>query len=360
MKTFEVLSYWSALAYYRTPPIVHELIGSYPDISTLVGKREALRCNSFGALDLPVHVLVSHKNEAYPAQSIAPHVWSNVIEPGMICLTEWGFEVTSPLMTLLNLASRLSTYQTMMLVHEFVGTFAVYRPSDTVRDTLQRLAASDGIPVVDGWRPSFDAHGRLTDLWQRRPLIELSEFEPFLSRFRKVHGLERLRDAVSNVWGSASSPFEVQAAMLLGLPYRKGGWGLGPFELNKPIRLSPRARDIASKNMCYADLYIEGKKGHPPLVIECQGSSVHTNDTAASDDNRAMALQSMGYSVLRLRYEQIRDDAHLRNTAACVASLVGRKLPPKSERLERKALELQASVLIDWNSLSCGPRRRTS
>ena len=57
-----ILSHTSALQYLRTPPVVHELYGGYPDVSTREGKLAVRSAeHPFGAVNLPLHLLVFDK-----------------------------------------------------------------------------------------------------------------------------------------------------------------------------------------------------------------------------------------------------------------------------------------------------------
>lgn len=232
------------------------------------------------------------------------------------------------------------------------GSFTVYRPDAAVRTYLQNAIDQGIIPIIDGWKPMLDSGNMLTDLWQRPALIDIEEARHVVECIQKVPGAACLRRALRDVWGNARSPFEVQAAMLLGLSRRRGGHGLGPFELNKRIRLSESARAIARQRECWADLYLEGTEGHPPICIECQGAAYHNDSQrCVMDDNRALALQSMGMVVIRLRYEQISDSWRLQHTANYIESLLGMARPEKSKQLEVKERKLRANVLVDWWTL---------
>lgn len=345
-----VLSHSSAFRYYRTPPVVLALYGDCYGIDVSRERRRALRgSGSFGPLDMPIHVLVRSKTHVKATKTCIPHIWSGEIAPGMIRATDLGFAVTSPVFTMLCLAAKSSVAQVTMMLYELMGLFAVYRARHGEREYLQKLVDTGSFPIIDGWKPMLDNNGNITDLWDRPPLITIDEAQRFCNQFRGMRGIGRLRQALDDVWGVARSPFEVQAAMLLGLPRRRGGYGFGSFELNKAIRLSDAARAIARQQTCCIDLYAEGAEGLPPIAIECQGAGYHGgSERNAMDDNRALALQSMGLTVVRLRYEQIADPWRLQQVASFLLGKHGRVWAPKTERLEQKERELRADVLTDW------------
>lgn len=348
-----ILSHTSALQFHRTPPIVHELVENYPSLLTGNDKRRLVRMeHPFGAIEKPLHLLVPEKRLVHASSLCVYHSWTQRLPPGAIEETDYSLSVTSPLFTTICLASVIPTVELTMLIHELVGTFSVYRPPREIREELQRLVDASRLPIVDGWRPSLDTEGKLTDLWQRPPLLTIDELRDLALEMQNCTGVHKLNQALKDVHGIASSPLEVQSSMLLGMSRRKGGWGLGPFEHNKRIVLSRRARTIARQNVCTIDLYIEGNKNHGPIAIECQGGPFHDgNDRAAHDDNRALALQSMGITLIRLRGDQIYDAKRLEYVAAFLAKLLNKPRKTKSASLKRKELELRASVLIDWWTL---------
>ena len=361
-----VFSHTSALQYLRTPPQVHMLYEHYPDLDYEQGKRQVVRMAKsgeapFGAISLPLHLLVSSRTDTYESESFHYHVWSGEITPGLIRDIDYGFSVTSALFTLLNLSSWLTEAQVTMLLYEFMGNFTVYKPTEEIREALQGHIKAGNLATVDGWEPSLNPEGELTDLWKRPPLVAWEEFNRFIERMKGVSGVARLENAAKNVFGCAASPFEVRAAMLLGMTKRRGGQGFKPLELNRRIQLTAQARRISRKKTCTVDLYLGGSKG-APLIIECQGNAFHGGyKKSEEDDNRAMALQSMGYSVLRLRSEQISDEAHLDDTAKCIADLLGKELKPKSKRLKDAERALLEELSINWWNLGeirRAPRKR--
>ena len=344
-----VLSHVSALQFLRTPPVVHQMYGSYPDISSRASKFALQKLHDpYGAVVLPLHVLMCDQGGTYRGKACVVHRWRGGLPPGAVLETEWGVSVASPLFAIQCLSSALSVAQTTMLLYEMTGTFAVFRPTAEIRLRLQRLIDDGALPIVGGWRPMLGTDGRLGDLWARPPLADLEELRRYAKEIGGMRGAKQLASAVRDVHGIAASPFEVQTAMLLGLPKSRGGYGLGPFEHNKRIALWGRARAFTHREVCFGDLYAEGAEGCQPVLIECQGNAYHGDFDARDDDNRAMALQSMGITVVRLRQDQIAEPARLRNTAGYIGELMGKTATKHTQRQHKKLACLQADVLSDW------------
>lgn len=343
----------SAFRFWRTPPLVLRLMGPFPDVSTPPGKRALKHLGTlFGGIELPIHVMVDSPALLRNNVSVKTHLWSGELPPGSIRDTEFDVRVASPLFTILSLASRLSVNQLTMALYELVGTFAVYRPDQAVHDYLQQIIDRQLLPLDEGWRPCLTPDGKLTGLWQRDPLVTLDELRSFANHVCGMRGAKRFAAAAENVFGITSSPFEAQAAMLIGLSRRRGGKGVGPIKCAHTIRLEGDARRIHPRHDCVADLYIEGDEHHRPIVIECQGQDFHsTGSQARHDDNRALALQSMGYTVIALRSEQISDPIRFESVIRYIARELGRPIKPKTAKLEQAEKKLREDVFIDWWNL---------
>ncbi|WP_143757982.1 hypothetical protein [Collinsella sp. An2] len=343
----------SSFLRYRTPPLVRDLAGGFPDIASRAGKRALLqRPSIYGCIDPPIHVLVFHPSELRNNRSVTTHLWAHDLPPQALLDTEEGIFTASPLFTLLSLAPSLCVTHLTMAIYEFAGTFTVYRPAEVVHNHLQQLIDLGMLPVIDGWKPSLTPDNKLTDLWQRPPLITLNELRSFAAHIDGVRGSKKFRQAAKHVTGIASSPFEVQATMLLGLPRRWGGMGIEPIRNNYPIAFTGKARNIASRDRCYADLYMESATSDRTVVVECQGDPFHTGESKShEDDNRRLALQSMGYTVVPLRYEQISDPLRFEGVASYISRELGLDAKPKTSAFKRASQELRHDLFIDWWTL---------
>lgn len=347
---YPVLTNVSAFRFLCTPPVVRALAAPLPDLSTRAGKY-ALRSGTvfLGGIEPPVHLLATCRADIHLLKGAIIHLVSRELPFGSIRETDFDIAVTSPAMTLLSLATTLSTAQLALAMYELCGAFAVYRPTPEIRTVLQQLIDCDMLPIIDTWRPSTTASRQLTDLWRRDPLVTLDELAAFADAMTGAHGIKRFRQAMRMVHGIAASPFEAQTALLLALPRRNGGEGIGPIALNQRIVLSNEAQRIAGQTACYGDIVLPANEAHPDIVLECQSEAHHhTEHQARSDDNRQLALQSMGYTVLPLRYEQVVDPTRFESVAVSLAKLLGMPRPPKTRAQERAASELRRDIFIDW------------
>lgn len=88
------------------------------------------------------------------------------------------------------------------------------------------------------------------------------------------------------------------------------------------------------------------------LILEAQGATVHNNDRSALlDADRATGLQSMGYSVIMVTYEQLRDEQRFDALANLVLKELGMKRPSWSSRQLEARSELRRHILGSWDEL---------
>lgn len=342
----------TAFAYWRTPP---QLLGMYPplarpfeDSNHLKFAASPLICDVLGT---PLHRVVTSQNQRRTSKLYVSYCIQSAFPFGSFCDTDHGFTVTSPAATLLTMAQSCSREALLMAAYEMTGDFAVFTPCKRAEEALeqnpgQRVAAGS-VP----WRRVQNVDGFGTDLWQRRPLLSMDELASFCKSADGFRGIQKLRWAAEHVTGETASPFEVQASMLLALPKTAGGEGYS-LQNNVRIPLSPAARRIYPHNACYADILIEGQGDNAGVIVECQGRSVHASEAASIlDSDRTTALASMGYEVILLTYEQIKDSKSFQVVCDIIARKAGAKLRPKTVRALQAQENLRQTIFGDWSLL---------
>ena len=342
----------SALNFYRTPP---QLLALYPALPLPVEDSNHMkRAASPIVTDLlkaPLHRAVSQRQRRSGAGLYRSHFFRHELPPGSILDTDHGFQVTSPAMTLLSLATDLPRTQLLMALYEMSGSFAVCNLCGRSEYLLQQALDQRCILPNEGWRRVIDVNGNGTGLWKRSPLLTTSELETFCDHARGFRGIKNLVWAMEHITGEAASPFEVQASILLAAPRAAGGEGLS-IKNNQRIQLSGAARAVYDRASCYADILIEGQGENAGVIIECQGRSVHASDRASIlDSNRTTALTRMGYEVILLTYEQIANARAFDAVLEIIARKtdVGRR--PKTVRQLAAEEKLRRELFTDWDML---------
>lgn len=298
-------------------------------------------------MSAPVDVLVGSAKDAHASTVVRFHAWGGALQVVTSMHLTDELAVTSPAFTLQQLAGRSSLIKTVMLASELCGSFAVYRAPAPIRRFLQRRLEAGGLPRYGGWSPCTTPDGKLSELWIREPLVTPAELAAFAERSESSRGRKRLLRAAELVCPEAASPFEVQMGMLLGLPKRLGGEGLGGFEHNKRIPLSGKARLLANRDCCYGDL-VWGEE----LDLECQGLAFHNNQRSyLSDSERMTALELMGYQVLPVTHEQIRSPDRFDALCEIVAQSLGKPRKQKTASQMVATRDLRSQLFVDWHDL---------
>ena len=297
--------------------------------------------------ELPLQVLVDDPRLRRPSCLLRPSVCSSELPAGFTRALNDDASIASPELALLQLASKASLAQTVLMASELCGGFAVYRAPAPIAAKLQELIGSGRLPSIDGWEPCLTSNGRICELWKRPPLTTPNELLHLAELSDSRLGANRLRKAAELVKPDAASPFEVQTGIMLGFSRRLGGEGFGNFTHNEKAELSRDAKLLAGRSYCSCDLFWPDG-----LDVECQSVQFHdSSDSFISDSNRTAALSLMGIQVLPLTFEQLKQPDNFDAFSNAVAKALGRKRKPKSALQIEAARRLRDEVFCNWWTL---------
>lgn len=238
-----------------------------------------------------------------------------------------------------------------MACYEMCGSFAVFKPCERTQQQLDEAISLILIPPDCGWKRVVDTKGNGTNLWKRTPLLTATDIATFAKQAAGLRGVKQLRWAAKRMTGQTASPFEVQTSILVSLPRDEGGLGIG-ITNNVRIPLSDAARSLYDKTCCYADILIESNTDSMGVILECQGRSAHDNEAASlSDAERTTALTSMGYDVIQITYEQIKDKKSFDSIAELIHKKAGLPYIPKTKQERTAEDTLRQELLVDWDEL---------
>ena len=238
-----------------------------------------------------------------------------------------------------------------MACYEMCGSFAVFTPCKRAQQQLDEAISLKLIPPNCGWERVSDANGKDTNLWKRTPLLTATDIAAFAKQAAGLRGVKQLRWAAERMTGQTASPFEVQASMLVSLPRDGGGLGIH-IANNVRIPLNEAARSLYDKTCCYADILIESYTDSTGVILECQGRSAHDSEAASlSDAERTTALTSMGYDVIQITYEQIKDKKSFNNLAELIHNKAGLPYAPKTKQERTAEDALRRELLVNWDEL---------
>ena len=342
----------TAFQYYRIPP---QILGLYPAILPPDHDHRLVHYSQQPVfedlLGKPVWRFVSERGHRANGKLFHSRLLSQEPPPGSFRQTEHGFDVTSPEFTLLNLATQVSRNQLLMACYEMCSSFAVFEPYERAQQQLDEAISLKLIPPNCGWERVKDTKGTGTNLRKHTPLITAADIAAFSKQAAGLRGVKQLRWAAERMTGQTASPFEVQTSMLVSLPRDEGGLGID-IANNARIPLSEAARSLYDKTCCYADVLIESVTDSMGVILECQGRSAHDSEAASlSDAERTTALTSMGYDVIQITYEQIKDKKSFDNLAELIHKKAG--LPYIQKTKQERAAEdtLRQELLVDWDNL---------
>ena len=349
----------TAFGLLRTPSVAFSCLAARLDVVSRSGLRRFLKDEQpLGILDKPLCVLAESIAKHYHTANVRGYVLGAELLPGDVIETDTDMLITSPAMTLFTMARDVAPLHLAMAMSEFCGSFSVCPLTPEVRTQLDELAKAHQLPEVGGWKPVLNRQGGTTDLWKRPPLLQKSDLERFAVRMRGVRGIKGFVQALDMMVEGAASPFEVQTAMRFGLSRRYGGEGIREVRLNEKISLTRSARLIADKSVCYADLVLCNDDGSQSVIVECQSKLIHDNEESLlSDSTRLAALQSMGYTVIPVTYDQVSDRLVFDKISEYVGRELGMCRRPKSERLREKEADLCRMLFIDWATLAKSPHK---
>lgn len=292
----------------------------------------------------PFHTLIFDMHDHTAAKKIKQHYWEGALPEGAIReISEVGY-LTSPAFTLYLLSRTMNAGQIAMLMYEFCGGYTTY----TVPQRIKELARSE--PYVSHvndykeWRMVKDASGFATELWMRPAICTIRELQDLLPEVVDRRGGKTYKRALEMVFGHVLSPLEAKAAVLLGAPRRRGGWGLD-LVTDERIEFDKYALALTSRGYANADIMIANTTGTHVVDIECQGAVAHTGESASiADAQRSGAVQSVGIDVLPLTYGQLRSEEAMEAFVRLVCKKLDFKFQPKSDLMKKASEKLRTEI----------------
>lgn len=215
----------------------------------------------------------------------------------------------------------------------------------TPEATWRQMAIS--LDLVDLTRLGYDLCGSFvptSETWQRRePLTTPLKLSHFLQRTDQGKGSAVARKALGCLAGNSASPRETALALFLCLPRSVGGYGLPTPSMNVAIPLPHKGRHLAHNQYFVADLIWPEYK----VCVEYDSDAFHGSEQrAVADSTKRNALLALGYHVVTLTNQQIKDARRLDEAAAAIAILLGRRLRIRSSTWMQKRYVLRKRLLF--------------
>lgn len=179
------------------------------------------------------------------------------------------------------------------------------------------------------------------------------------SRFR---GAGRAKDVLPLLMEGSASPMESVLALMLRLPIRRGGLGLGIPQLNPVIPIDDSFRRFTSMESFRPDIYFE----RIPIDLEYESEEFHPDlgdldmldaesraailKKSQSDKQRMRLIQSVGIRVFQVTYEDFKTDEafdrFIEQLLKQIEDLTGSSMNARLKKLGEKTAVQRRSILL--------------
>lgn len=328
-----VVAYDSALAYWRT--VGPRWLRGYQqrDQATRRARRSLAKGDRPklaggnrrpAGCTLPIQVLVAGVEARTRTSSVLSHVWPDLPDRSLVDAGE-GFFVSTPEFCFVQMASQLKIAQLVQLGFELCGTYAM---------------------VSEGPAQQREA-----------PLTSTAKLSAFVKANPHIRGCKQARRALNHVKDGAASPMEAVLAMLLCLPYRRGGYGLEWPMLNYRIDVPPSKRKMADRGYCKGDLCWPERH----LCLEYDSELYHADaERRDSDARRRGTLIALDYAVVTVTTGQVMDSGAFNRLAHQIAKLLGKRLRYEDPQFTRSHLALREELFAALGMARASQQGRSS
>lgn len=218
----------------------------------------------------------------------------------------------SPALCVLDAARSIDTPRLIMMMEELCGAWSL--PETGPIDARQ-------------FGNTIDFTDKPCGYFEASPCLAVSELRAFIAHTTGLHGQRRTGTIARHALGNARSPMESIVNLMFSLPHAQGGLNCGKVIPNHKIHLSSTGARIAGMPYVIADAYLPESQ----TVLEYNGAYHDAPDIRKRDENRTLALQSMGFSVFRINNEQLRDLDALESIARIIFKARGMRYRPRTQ-----------------------------
>lgn len=243
-----------------------------------------------------LHVLVASGNARRHSSSLVCHVFSSPLPNETLLRISPDTYCCSPALTALQCSINRSVSFALMLIMELLGSYS--------------LPAEATFPIAHGgrWPDSIKASEIDQTHYGCEPAVTIKELRK-LARWTKSSAARPFRQAVEIAAEGSASPSESIMFGMFGAPMRLGGFACnslpkGGMLLNHRLDFDTDAMHMAS-GMPYAvlDADIPAAK----IDLEYNGAEHESLNARIHDGNRNNGIKGMGYKVLVINRDQMRD-----------------------------------------------------
>lgn len=234
-----------------------------------------------------------------------------------------GISIVSPELSYIQMSSRLSFLDLIRYGSMLCSLFSI-EPSDARRPgTLHRRVS---------------------------PVSSVKAIDRFVESAPRMKGRAAARRALRYVVENARSPLEIDTALHLCLPQKRGGSGLPKPCLNQKIWLAQPFEAVdAGGRIRYIGEYecdLVWTRKEKTVVVEYQGEAYHGLESDMHRDSiKANALSSQGIRVFTLTKAQLYDLRQFRRFAAALQNALGIHVRCTVNDFDQRQTRLHAEVI---------------
>lgn len=175
------------------------------------------------------------------------------------------------------------------------------------------------------------------------PITTTRAMSAFLHKSQDIPGAARARRALDLAIDDLGSPSETALYLLLCLPKREGGLGFRKPTSNSSLFPSMSRRKIVSQQRFHPDLFWEDAR----LIVEYDSSAYHrAPDQAALDSKRRNDLEALGFSVIVVTRDILRNDQLFGNVSEQIRLALGERSFLRNEGWAKRHAELRKQLLF--------------
>lgn len=270
--------------------------------------------------DEPLHFLVSGQNNRRILEGAVSHSINGELPPRSILGYSAGAKIgiVSPEISFIQMACLLSRIDAIRYGSALCGRFAA--------------------PANTGELPA------------RKPLTNVHDIRKHLKASPRMSGRKQASAVLPYIIENTRSPREIDIALFLSLPIRKGGFGLPRPVINESVRLD---KPLRTRNQYGGTSYIESFEcdmvwhiSGKTIVVEYQGEQYHERQFNIHRDSiKRNALIEQGVRVFTLSNEQFRDFDQFKRFATLLKETLGVRPRSRISDSEQRQKSLHAQLV---------------
>lgn len=146
------------------------------------------------------------------------------------------------------------------------------------------------------------------------------------------------REAARFICDGSASPMETCLALLLGLPARFGGYGLGMPQMNARVEIGERKVSSTNYGAYHCDLFWPESN----VALEYNSRAFHINEKAAERDaSRVNDLLDSGIKSIAVTRAHVADPAKMDIVAHALAGMMGKRMRSRYHDADKRRAELR-------------------